>query len=157
MEYLSHRTKSRNDDGLDQRRWSRFFYPGRKGTGLTPSVRKSLLVWRPGNRTIFSGGPKLSSISSPSSILLESHDLNSADTQVLDVCLCFNVACTYILIRSMVVTIETTTPKGRARKTSFWSTLDTLIFPLFFESVVFGVMCSRCNPQTNVGKQLLCN
>ena len=30
-------------------------------------------------------------------------------------------------------------------------------FPTFFESVLFGVMCSRCKPQTNVGKQLLRN
>ena len=30
-------------------------------------------------------------------------------------------------------------------------------FPTFFESELFRVMCSRCNPQTNVGKQLLRN
>ena len=28
-------------------------------------------------------------------------------------------------------------------------------FPTFFESVLFGVVYSRCNPQTNVGKQLI--
>ena len=39
---------------------------------------------------------------------------------------------------AMVVTIETTTPKRRARKTSFWSTLDTPIFLIFSNPCCLG-------------------
>ena len=157
----------RNADGLDQRRWFRFL-PWQK-RHWSESVRtKSLLVWRPGNRTMFSGGPKLSSISSPSSILLENHDLKSADSQVLDVRLCFNVPS------------RSASPRGRPRvhihfdtfhgcyhrndnaertceKKLFLVNFGHPDFLTFFESVLFGVMCSRCKPQTNVGKQLLRN
>ena len=100
--------KSRNDGGL----YSPASYSGRKGTNLSPSVQKTLLVWRPGNRTtIFSGGPKLSSRSSLSSIFRETHDpLKSAHTQVSTfVCALMQrpdqrlhamvLSCTYILIR----------------------------------------------------------
>ena len=38
----------------------------------------------------------------------------------------------------MVVTIETTAPKRRSRKTPFWSTLDTLIFLLFSNLCCLG-------------------
>ena len=39
---------------------------------------------------------------------------------------------------TMVVTIETTAPKRRLRKTPFWSTLDTLIFLLFSNLCCLG-------------------
>ena len=53
---------------------------------------------------------------------------------------------------TMVVTIETTTPRGRARKTSFWSTLDTLIFLLFL-----NLCCSGSWAAVATLKQMLAN
>ena len=137
-----------NDDGLD----GPASYSGRK-RHKSESVRtKALQVWRPGNRMIYSGGPKLSSRLPPSSILLESHDLKSARTE--------SFRRSFVLQRSvpisvstrscsrahtfwyvpMVVAIETITPKHvrRTRKTSFWSTLDTLIFVLFSSLCCLG-------------------
>ena len=126
-------------------------YPGSRKRFKYESVRtKALLVWPRGNRKIFSEGPKLSSRSSPSSTLLESHGQRSAHT--------WSFRRSFVLQRSvpisvparwcsrahtfwyvtMVVTIETTTPKRRARKSSFWSTLDTLIFQLFSNRCCLG-------------------
>ena len=88
VESPSHRTKFSN---RRRSRRSRFFVWQKRHKFA--SVRpKELRVWRPDNRAIFSGGPKWSSTSSPSSIFLESHDLKTAHTDFVDVFFCFHAA-----------------------------------------------------------------
>ena len=164
VESPSHRTKSSNQR---RSRPSRFFVWQKRHKFA--SVRpKELRVWRPGNRAIFSGGPKWSSTSSPSSIFLESRDLKTAHTDVFDVFSCFHAAsrqrlhavvltCTYILIRYHGCCYRNDSAEKTFEKNTFLVNFGHPDFPTFFESVLFRVMCSRCNPQTNVGKQLLRN
>ena len=164
MESPSHRTKSSN---RRRSRRSRFFVWQKRHKFA--SVRpKELRVWRPGNRAIFSGGPKWSSTSSPSSIFLESHDLKTVHTEVFDV-FCAStlrpdqrlhavvLTCTYILIRYHGCYYRNDSAEKTFEKNTFLVNFGHPDFPTFFESVLFRVMCSRCNPQTNVGKQLLRN
>ena len=91
VESPSDRTKSSNRRRSRRSRFDQFFVWQKRHKFA--SVRpKELRVWRPGNRAIFSGGPKWSSTSSPSSIFLESHDLKTAHTDVFDAFLCFHAA-----------------------------------------------------------------
>ena len=103
----------------------------------------------------------MSSISSPLSILLGSHDLKGADTQVVDVRLCFNVAsrpdqrlhASGSRARYHGCYHRNDNVERTCEKNLFLVNFGHPDFPASFESVLFGVMCRRCNPQTNVGKQ----
>ena len=155
-----------NDDGLDG---PGHFLLWQKRHEIESVRTKALVVWRPGIQMILSGDPKLSSRSSPSSILLESHDLKSAHTQVFDIFLCLHAASRsasarvrphvhiYILIRYHGCYYRNDSAEKTFEKNTFLVNFGHPDFPTFCESVLFRVMCSHCNPQTNVGKQLLRN
>ena len=67
------------------------------------------------------------------------------------------LTCTYILIRYHGCYYRNDSAEKTFEKNTFLVNFGHPDFPTFFESVLFRVMCSRCNPQTNVGKQLLRN